>query len=369
MSLILVLGGTGTFGRLAVGDLLMRSAHDVAAASRSGIPDDNWPAGSEGRLSSHKVDVTDRQALLTLVTELRPSVILHAAGPYFKLGSIPLQVAIETQTPYIDLCPRSFRYRELELEFNQQAIDAGIPVFVGTSTVGGVTGLLTRRATARLDLVRRVETVLSVHNFGWGGGLVSDYLRTVSVPTPHGRPGSRTKLFVFPDDTTRRVALGDTLEHIPTDGLCRDTTHWFGLNSTAANLSMRLGERLAAFGLPVWYFAGPGGWLSGRMGGYRTDGILIHDAHGELNGESGVLRTTIVRPFGNIRNPSVLASIVARELVDAASFGTGFIHPASWMEPERIVAEFTVRANEVNTVWLPQATMKSPASSLELGAL
>ncbi len=353
MSLILVLGGTGTFGSLAVGDLLMRSTHDVGSASRRGISSDRWPAGSEGRLTSHKVDITDRQALLALVSDLRPTVILHAAGPYFRIGSAPIQVAIETQTPYIDLCPRSFGYLKLEQKFGRQAIDAGIPVFVGASTVGGITGLLTRRATARMNSLRRVETVLSVHNFGWGGGLVSDYLRTASIPTPHGKPGSQTKLFEFPDGTVHRVALGDTLEHIPADGLCRDTIHWFGLNATLPNLSMRLGERLANFGFPIWHFAGPGGWLAGRVGGYYTDGILVHDAHGELNCEPGVLRTTVVRGFGNVRNPAVLAAVTARELADGRNLGCGFVHPASWMEPERIVDELSIRANVVATTWLP----------------
>lgn len=198
MSPILVLGGTGTFGSLAVGDLLMRSSHDVAVANRRGIADDGWPAGSEGRLTSHKVDAKDSEDLVELLEELHPSVMLHAAGPYFSIGNAPLEAAIFTGTPYIDLCPRAFRYLELQRQYSEQCVAMGIPAFVGMSTVGGITGLMTRRANQQMDRVDRVETVLSVHNFGWGGGLVSDYLRSTPTPTKHGRLGSKTTL-ISPD--------------------------------------------------------------------------------------------------------------------------------------------------------------------------
>lgn len=356
MALILVLGGTGTFGRLAVGDLLVRSQHDVAAASRHGIPSDHWPPGSEGRLTSHQVDGSKVSDLVSLIEHLQPQVIVHAAGPYFAIGTAPLQAALATGTAYIDLCPRAFRYRELENQFGGKAIDAEIPVLVGASTVGGITGLLTRRATAKMESVDRVQSVLSVHNFGWGGGLVSDYLRTASQATKQGLPGAIRKQVSFPDGTNRSVAIGDTLEHIPTAGLCEDTTHWFGLNSRSANTSMRLGERFARIGLPVWHAAGIGGWLAGRIGGHRTNGILVHEAEGKMDGQQGLLRTTVIRPFGNVRNPAVLAAITASELASGADMGTGFIHPASWMDPERIVFELKNRANVVQTMFYPQAT-------------
>lgn len=349
--IILAIGGTGTFGRLVVGDLLMRSPHNVAAACRRGIADDCWPPGSEGRLTSHRVDATDRHALRQLVDQIKPAVIIHAAGPYFAIGSVPLQVAIETRVPYIDLCPRAFRFGELKTKFGDATSRAGIPVFIGASTVGGITGLMTRRATEQMDRVDRVETVLSVHNFGWGGGLVSDYLRTADKSTKHGLPGSRSKVFHFPDGTHRRVALGDTLEHIHSDGLCVDTTHWFGLSASLPNWSIRVAERLVNWGIPVWYAAGPVGWLSGKLGGHGTDGILVHDAQGVMNGEAGRLRTTVVRPFGNVRNPAVLAAVTARAIADGTEFETGFIHPASWMRPERIIDELTDRGNEITTQW------------------
>ena len=332
----------------------MRSQHDVAVACRRGIAEDRWPAGSEGRLTSHKIDARKTKEIVQLVKDLKPSALIHAAGPYFAIGSGPLEAAIATGTPYIDLCPRAFRYTELKQQFSEKCVAAGIPVFLGASTVGGITGLLTRHAAEQMDHVEKVETVLSVHNFGWGGGLVSDYLRETATPTKLGRLGSKTKLFNFPDGTRRRVAMGDTLEHIPTDGLCAETMHWFGLNSTLANWSMRIGERLAVLGIPVWHFAGPGGWLAGRVGGHRTNGILTHDAYGRMNGENGLLRTTVIRPYGNVRNPAVLAAITAREISDGKEFGTGFIHPASWMSPERVVRELADRGNEVKCNWMPQ---------------
>lgn len=354
MALILVLGGTGTFGRLAVGDLLVRSSHSIAVACRRGILDDHWPPGSEGRLTSHLCDVTNRDELMDLVQTLKPAVIVHAAGPYFAIGRNPLEVSLTTRTAYVDLCPRTFHYRELELELGEQAKDAGVPVLVGCSTVGGITGLLTRRAGERMERIDGVQTYLSVHNFGWGGGLVSDYLRTVANPTENGRLGSNPSSFEFPDGTVRTVAVGDTLEHVFTEGLCEETTHWFGLNAKLGNWAMRIGERLAMLGLPVWHLAGLGGWLIGILGGRRTDGILLHEVSGIKDGVEGILQTTVIRPYGNVRNPAVLAALAANEIANGTQLGVGFLHPASWMEPERIVSELIERANVVETNWKPR---------------
>src|SRR6185295_5609793 len=113
MATILLIGGAGTFGRLAAADVLVRTDHDVAVASRRGVPADAWLPGSEGRLTSHKVDASDYAAVRSLIEALAPEVVAHAAGPYQRLGDGALRAAIDTRTSYVDMCPRSDLYQEL----------------------------------------------------------------------------------------------------------------------------------------------------------------------------------------------------------------------------------------------------------------
>lgn len=81
MATILVLGGVGTFGRLASADLLVRSPHDIAVASRGGVPADAWLPGSEGRVTSHQIDASDLGARRALVERLAPAAIANTTAP------------------------------------------------------------------------------------------------------------------------------------------------------------------------------------------------------------------------------------------------------------------------------------------------
>ncbi|APR85786.1 Saccharopine dehydrogenase [Minicystis rosea] len=356
MATILILGGAGTFGRLAAADLLVRTPHDVAVAGRRGVPADAWLPGSEGRITSHTLDITDEAALRALVDRLAPAVIAHAAGPYARLGDAPLRVAIETRTPYVDMCPRSDLYVEIAARHRAAAESAGIPVVLGASTIGGLTGTLTRRAHARLQRLTRVRTYLSVHNFSWGASTVADYLLAAKQPLPAGRRlGDAPEVVRFPNLGMRRTVLGDSLEYIPgVDGLAPDTEHRFGLDTALTRLGMISAITLSRLGLPLWRFGSLLGWGAGWLGGSRTEGGLLHRAFGDGPEGTGVYETHILRPFGNIRNPVLMFALTAARMADGGFPGTGIIHPATWLDPDRLIAELRARANVVTDRFVPE---------------
>lgn len=355
MATILVLGGAGTFGRLACADLLVRTRHDVAVASRAGVPADAWLPGSEGRLTSHRVDATDLGALRALVGRLAPAVIANATGPYALVGDAPLRAAIDARTPYVDLCPRSDLYAALAERHRAAVEAAGVPCVLGASTIGGITGTLTRRARARLPSLSRVRTYLSVHNFAWGSSTVADYLLAANQALPGGRRlGADPEVVHFPGLGRRVTVLGDSLEYLPgVEGLVADTEHRFGLDTALTRFGMRGSLALSRLGVPLWRFGAFLGRAAGWLGGSRTEGGLLHRAFGEGPEGKGVYETHVLRPFGNIRNPALLFALAAARLADGESPGAGIIHPATLLDPERLVDELRARANVVTERFVP----------------
>jgi len=347
---VVVLGGSGSFGRLLIADLLVRTDLDIVSVTRSGIPADGWLPGSEGRLVDRRADAGDGAVIAAVLESLKPSVLVHAAGPYLKIGDAPLRCAIQHGVPYVDLCPSSRLYGELRARFDAAARRANVPCVLGASTVGGITGVLTRHAHATLASVERIRTVLCVHNFSWGAGTVADYLLSARSHALGFAPGSHPETVFIPGKGYQRVSLADTLEYADDfRERVADTEHRFGLDSILPRLGMRLAEACARIGLPVWRAAGLLGKCAGLLGGDRTEGGLLHRAFGADASGACVLETHVHRPFGNVRNPALLAALTASALAGGRSFSSGFVHPASWIDPEALIAELRARANVVRT--------------------
>ncbi len=132
---ILILGGYGNFGK--------RISRSLAAA---GVP--VIIAGrNEGKASlllntlpgqGHGVAIFDVDQDLKLhMAKLKPSSVINTCGPFQSADYSIAKTCIEEAIPYIDLADaRDFICGITEL--NQNAIDAGIPVISGASTVPGL---------------------------------------------------------------------------------------------------------------------------------------------------------------------------------------------------------------------------------------
>lgn len=356
MATILLLGGAGTFGRLAAADLLVRTDHDVVVASRRGVPADAWLPGSEGRLTSRLVDASDEKAVRSLIDSTAPAVVAHAAGPYQRIGDGALRAAVSARVPYVDLCPRSDLYQELVDRHRGAVESAEIPCVLGASTIGGLTGTLTRRARARLPKLRRVRTYLSVHNFSWGASTVADYLLAANQALPGDRRiGQAAEAVRFPGLGRRVTVLGDSLEYVSNEAdLVADTEHRFGLDTALTRFGMRASLAVARLGIPLHRLGRFLGVAAGWLGGSRTEGGLLHRAFGEGPEGEGVHEVHVLRPFGNIRNPVLLFALTAARMADGDFPRKGFVHPATWLDPDRLVEELRARANVVTERFVPK---------------
>jgi NAD(P)-dependent dehydrogenase (short-subunit alcohol dehydrogenase family) len=357
MGVVLVIGGTGVFGRLIVADLLTHTALSIAVASRHGVAPRDWLPGSEGRVTSHRLDACDEQALRSAIERTGACVVVHAAGPYALIGDAPLRAALGARIPYVDMCPRSDLFALLRDRYDAAARAAGLTCIVGASTAGGLTGLLTRRARERLRTIERVRSSLCVHNFTWGPGIVGDYLLSARRVLPHGRVGSVPERVNFPGLGRRTVRLADTLDYVdPAPDAVRDVAYRIGLPDALPELGLRLTLRVARLGVPLWRLARPLGACAGLLGGSYTEGGLLHQAFGEGAEGRGVLETHIHRAFGNVRNPSLLCALAADRLVRGAISMFGVIHPASWLAPSELIRALTARAVTVRTRFAPEGS-------------
>jgi NAD dependent epimerase/dehydratase family len=351
----LVIGGTGVFGRLIVADLLTHTPLSIAVASRHGVAPRGWLPGSEGRVASTRLDARHEHALRAAIERTRACVVVHAAGPYALIGDAPLRAALGARIPYVDMCPRSDLFAELQERYGAAAHTAGVTCIVGASTAGGLTGLLTRRAQERLRTIDCVRSSLCVHNFAWGAGIVGDYLLSARRMLPHGPVGSGPDRVDFPGLGSRTVRLADTLDYVDqTPNAVQDVAYRIGLPDALPELGLRLSLSLTRLGVPMWRLARPLGVCAGLLGGSYTEGGLLHQAFGESTQGRGVLETHIHRAFGNVRNPSLLCALAADRLVRGLITTVGVIHPASWLAPSELIRALVARAVTVRTRFVPQ---------------
>jgi NAD(P)-dependent dehydrogenase (short-subunit alcohol dehydrogenase family) len=352
---VLVIGGTGVFGRLIVADLLTHTALSVAVASRHGVSPRGWLPGSEGRLASYRLDARNEHAIRSVIERTQARVVVHAAGPYALIGDAPLRAALGARIPYVDMCPRSDLFTLLRERYDAAAQAAGLPCIVGASTAGGLTGLLTRRAWQRLHRIERVRSSLCVHNFNWGAGVAGDYLLSARRVLPQGRIGGNPVRVDFPGLGRRTVRLADTLDYVdPAPDAVRDVAYRIGLPDALPELGLRFALNVTRLGVPLWRLARPLGVCAGLLGGAYTEGGLLHQAYGEGAEGRGVLETHIHRPFGNVRNPSLLCALAADRLVCGQITTAGVLHPASWLAPDELIRALIARAVTVRTRFLPE---------------
>jgi saccharopine dehydrogenase-like NADP-dependent oxidoreductase len=153
---VVVYGGEGFFGRLAVMDLLKYSPAQIMVASRH--PKDIGFHPFETRVHKVESDVSDYASVLATVEGAQ--VVVSCVGPYQAQSLNLLRACIEKRIPYVDVADdRDYVLRCHEL--SSEVAEAGIPAFVGCSVVPGVSSLLTRYCQADIPAIERTRIFIS----------------------------------------------------------------------------------------------------------------------------------------------------------------------------------------------------------------
>src|SRR5438876_4148320 len=154
---IIVLGGAGAMGRIAVCTLTEYSDIDQIT-----IADYNEDRAHEVAASLHssnievkQIDVNDEERLRALLRSA--DVVLNAVEYVFNLPV--LKACIQEQVHYADLGGLFHMTRKL-MELNDEARAAGITAILGIGGTPGITNMLARAAVDKLDRVESIKVQL-----------------------------------------------------------------------------------------------------------------------------------------------------------------------------------------------------------------
>ncbi|MGO4713427.1 saccharopine dehydrogenase family protein [Bradyrhizobium sp. 2TAF24] len=159
---LVVLGGAGAMGRVAVKTLL-----GTATFGSIVIADRAFDAArklafelGDPRIKAIGLDVTDAGDLHAALEGA--DVVISTVGPYYRFGTTVLRAAIASRTHYLDICDDWQPTIEL-LALDDAAKAAGITAIIGAGASPGISNLLAVTAAAELDRVHTLHTV-------WGTG-------------------------------------------------------------------------------------------------------------------------------------------------------------------------------------------------------
>lgn len=203
---VLVLGGAGAVGRVAVRTLAAHDAFSCVVAADVkplAIEDLNVGPGRE-RVTTARVDVSDGAALAAALRDA--AVVVNCTGPFYRFGPPVLRAAIEAGVAYVDVCD-DVDATLAALDLDEAARARGVRAVIGMGNSPGVTNLLARFAADQL--LDTVDAVDIYHAHGGeafeGAGVVAHRLHGMQMAIPVYLDGAlRTVGFFEPDGLALR---------------------------------------------------------------------------------------------------------------------------------------------------------------------
>lgn len=162
MGAIVVLGGAGGVGRVAVEALTLIDEVDevVAADFRADAVGEVVAALDAPTLRGATVDVTDPASLAALLEGA--DVVLNCVGPFYRFGPPTLRAAIDAGIGYVDICDDLDATRAL-LALDDDAREAGVTALIGMGNSPGLANIFVKLcAESLLDEVTSAE-IMHIH--------------------------------------------------------------------------------------------------------------------------------------------------------------------------------------------------------------
>lgn len=162
MGSVVVLGGAGGVGRVAVEALLHIDdtdevvVTDVRADAAAAVVEEL----ADGRLRPAAVDVTDTDAVVALLRGA--DVVLSCVGPFYRFGPPALEAAIRAGVRYVDVCDDLDATRAL-LALDGAARDAGVQALIGMGNSPGIANVFVKLCAEQLlDTVTSAD-IMHIH--------------------------------------------------------------------------------------------------------------------------------------------------------------------------------------------------------------
>ncbi|MCZ7534597.1 MAG: saccharopine dehydrogenase NADP-binding domain-containing protein [Acidimicrobiia bacterium] len=189
MSRIVVLGGCGGIGSIAVRALAITDDYDeiVVADQRADAAGEaaRALAGEVGRegLSGAGFDAASTESVEGVITGA--DAVLNCVGPFYRFGPPLLEAAIAAGADYVDVCDDlDATVRQLDLD--ERARAAGVTALIGMGNSPGLANVFARLCAD--DLLDEIESVDIMHIHGGepdeGAGVLKHRIHAMTNDVP-----------------------------------------------------------------------------------------------------------------------------------------------------------------------------------------
>lgn len=194
---VIVLGGAGDMGSMAVRDLAQ-----TPGVGEVTVADMNTQAAEalRQRLEGAPAKVTPRALNAMHYEELVQAIEGHdavasALGPFYKFESLLLRAAIDARVPYASLCDDWSACERALDQLDAPAREAGVTAITGLGASPGMTNLLAVRLARDFSEVRRVDVnVYQPWNAGGGEAVLRHLCFIVSGEVAGFRKGKSLRM-------------------------------------------------------------------------------------------------------------------------------------------------------------------------------
>ncbi len=198
MSRVVVLGGCGTVGSVAVKTLAAFDDFDEIVIADIDEEKAIHRAAeiSVDTCSAVKVDATDPDEIKKVI--MGADVVLNCSGPFYRLGPIILKAVIESGINYVDVCD-DFDATCLLLDMDDAAKKADITALTGMGSSPGVANLLAKFCADHM--LDEVEVIDILHAHGGepteGAAVVAHRVHSMLADIPMYLDGQFTTVRYF----------------------------------------------------------------------------------------------------------------------------------------------------------------------------
>lgn len=354
---VLVIGGTGYFGRILVQDLLQYTDFHIVAAGRSA-----------GKLQEMRTELSAYNSrFFNKVIDLNNTIhcnegikgndiVICAAGPFQDIPITLANACMDKSIPYIDLADdREYVMRVRKL-FEQ--LKPSSTVCTGWSSVPALSGALVNIARKELDKVSSIQIQIAPGNKAPRGfSTVTSLISSIGKDFTVMQNGSWTNVkgwsqprdFKFPAPIGNRTGyLVDVADHelFPTHFGADTVQFRAGAEIGLFNSGMSLLASLTNSG-SIKNLRDMSGMLQIGMGAF---GFLGHDwgALGvEVQGLSGdkqkTIRLSVVAEHQGQQIPVMPASIMCKRILEGSTEASGLVPFDTWIGREELEAECSKR--------------------------
>jgi len=198
MAKVIVLGGCGAVGTVAVRTLASHGAFDEVVIGDIDLVAAEALAREVG-VGVVKVDAGDASSVRDAVAGC--DVVLNCTGPFYKYVETTLGAVIEAGVDYVDVCD-DVDATTAVLRMHDRACEAGVSALIGMGSSPGVTNLLARFASEALLFTTEAVDIFHAHGGEpvEGEGVIAHRFHCMSIDVPMYLDGKLEQVSFFGPD-------------------------------------------------------------------------------------------------------------------------------------------------------------------------